>query len=335
MNYGKTLARFCVVTALAMLFTVGCRQTDSFYSNVLRSDVFYQVYEEHKFDFLWVIDNSGSMAPRRQVVRDNLQQFVNILGNKKAVDYQMAIVTTDMFSQSGDLVANASGLRVVKSETSKDPIADFASIINNVVDTPTSFWEQGLESAYQALYKHKDEFSRPGVPLIMIIMSDEDDYSCKDNCYGVEPEHNASWKPFSINRYVQYFQNVKKAENTDMFVFPIVITDADTCDFTSIGLRYMKVAEDVGGLSVSGSICDSKFYDSMLNVAKVIADRGSKFKLSTPSSGQGINVFVNQQLVPYSPDNYVYDQPTNSIIFTGAVPPKGAIVEVTYNQATN
>src|SRR5438128_672610 len=95
---------------VSILLTTSCRQTEEFYSNVMRSDIYTQQYSNQKVDFLWVMDNSGSMAPRRQFVRDNLQEFVNLLGNRKAADYQMAFATTNVHRDHGDLVASPSGL---------------------------------------------------------------------------------------------------------------------------------------------------------------------------------------------------------------------------------
>src|SRR4051812_19651910 len=102
----KNTIRLSVAAFLLVLLGVGgCKTDDMFYSNVLRSDVFYQLYSDSSFDFLWVMDNSGSMKSHRDFVRDNLQNFVNIMTSRKAVDYQMAVTDTDMFSHNGALVA--------------------------------------------------------------------------------------------------------------------------------------------------------------------------------------------------------------------------------------
>lgn len=326
-----------IICFLVVMFSTQCRQEDKFYSNVLRSDVFYQLYSDEAYDFLWVMDNSGSMKPRRDFVRDNLQNFLNVLTSRKAIDFQMAVVDTDMFSHNGALVKNPAGLEVVKSAESSNPVGDFASIINNVVDSPTSFWEQGLESAYQAIYQHKSKFSRVGIPLIIIFLTDEEDYSCQANCFGVEPEHNSDWIAFATSRYYNYFVNVKKAENTEVHIFPIVGVPSGACTVASLGTRYIEVqtqASDDGGMGVSASICNTELAASYQNIAKIISDRGVRFPLSDKASGTGINVYVNQVLIPYSPDNYIYDEETNSIIFTGAIPEKGSIIEVTYARST-
>ncbi len=322
---------------LALFFGLtGCRVDDSFFSNIQRSDVYVQQYSETRYDFLWVMDNSGSMATHRQFVKDNMQTFLNILNSRKAVDFQMAVTTTDMFTDAGRLIPAAGGLKVVKSATSADPSADFAAIVDAVVDTPlTSFWEQGLEGAYQAILNHKSEFSREGVPLIIIIVSDEDDYSCQSHCFGPEPENNPDTVLFPVTRYTSYFTNVKAMENTTTSVFPIVGVSTSDCIVASQGARYISVQETIGGTGVSGSICPDQLRASYESIARVIADRGMVFKLTTPSSGSGIRVYVDGQVIPYAPENYEFDATTNSIIFTGVVPSNGSVIEVSYSQKVN
>ncbi len=317
---------------VSLLVLTGCKTSETFYSTLLRSDVYVQEYDDTKFDFLWVVDNSGSMLSRRQFVRDNMQSFIQILNSRKAVDFQMAVTTTDMFSHAGALVEGAGGVKVVKSASSANASADFASIIDAVVDSPTSFWEQGLEASYQAVLNHKSEFSRPGVPLIVIYVTDEDDFSCMDQCFGVEPENNPNDVMFPMDRYKDYFANVKKAEKSVVYLFPIIGIESSTCTVASDGARYEELATEVGDLSASGSICSGELRQSYEAVAQVIADRGQVFRLSVPASGAGIKVFVDSELVPYSPDTYRYDAATNAIYFTGFVPRSGSVIEVTYSQ---
>jgi hypothetical protein len=329
----QAILKRTLVVAVALLSLVRCTFEDGFYSNLLRSDVFVQLYDDSKYDILWVFDNSGSMTSRRQFVVDNMQTFLTILNSRKAVDFQMAVTTTDMFSTSGNLIAANSGLRVVKSATSSNPVADFASIVANVGDSPTSFWEQGLESAYQAITNHKSEFSRQGVPLIVIILTDENDFSCQDNCFGIEPENNPNDVVFDTQRYIDYFSTVKKSERTELYLFPIIGLSTSNCTVASLGDRYVTVQEGVGGLSRSGSICSSDLAATYQGIARIISDRGMVFPLSSRASGAAIKLYVDGKFIAYDPANYLYDAESNSIVFTGAVPKTGSVIEVTYDQS--
>lgn len=325
-----------ILMAVVALGLSSCKTGDSFYTNVLRSDVFVQQYDNRNYDFLWVMDNSGSMTDRRQYVRDNLQRFVNILNSRKAVNYQMAVTTTDQFTTAGNLIsAPGTGLQVVKSATSSNPVADMATIINNVQDSPTSFWEQGLESAYQAVLNHKAQFSRNGVPLTVIVISDSDDWSCQDNCWGVEPENNPNWTQFPLQRYIDYFQNVKSPDNSEAYVFAITGTSASTCTVEFQGARFEALVSALGGISSAGSVCLNQIQSTFDGIARTLADRGVKFTLTQPASIDGINVFVDGRPISYSADNgWIFEASDNSVVFTGlSIPPNGSVVEITYNQA--
>lgn len=316
---------------IAALGLSGCKETSRFYTNAFRADIHVQLYDEHQYDFLWCLDSSNSMASRRAFIRDNIQRFIGIMSTRKAVDYQMSVVTTDVFQDGGALIASPVGKTVVKS-SDIDPLGDFASIIENIKGSKSDFWEQCLESVYQAIYQHRDDFSRKGVPLVVVIVSDEDDWSCKDDCYGVQPENNTNWKPWGLERYIQYFSNVKAIENSDITLFPIVGMDQNDCMVPSLGGRYMAVADALGGMSKSGSICQSKFKESYEAIAKIIADKGIRFPLDRPSDGKGISVFVDRVFVPYGEDGWMFEPKTNSIVFMNRIPSKNAIVEITYNE---
>jgi len=327
----KTI-KILVLLLLAILLTQ-CRSEDRFYSNVLRSDVFVQLFDDTKYDFLWVFDNSVSMKTKRDYVKDNMNSFLQTLQSRKAIDYQMAVVTTDYFSHAGALVSSPSGIKVVSS-LSADPVGDFAAVVNNVQNSGTSFWEQGLESAYEAIYSQGNEFIREGVPLIIIFLTDEDDYSCESNCFGIQPEHQSNWNAFSVDRYINLLKNLNNNDGNEVSVFPIVGTSGSTCTVPSLGDRYVAVQEGVGGFGVAGSICSQELPESYENIARIIADRGVRFQLNDLASGAGIQVFLDEQLVPYSEDNgYVYDPDSNSIIFSGSyIPDDGQTIEVLYSE---
>jgi hypothetical protein len=276
------------------------------------------------------------MDDKRAYLQNNIQTFVNTLTTRKAISYQMAAVTIDYFSNRGNLVASPTGKTVVSNTTSATPVQDFAAIIGNITDTATSFWDQGLESAYQAAVQHGSTFIRSGVPLVIITVTDGDDLSCQTNCTGYEPPHNFLWVPFPIDRYATYFSQLKAAQNSEVVVYPIIgYTGVSQCDFESNGTRYlgfMNAANQSGDGAVVGSVCINDIATSYNNIAQTIADRGTVFPLSEPANGQGITVYVNGVVVPNDPSNYIYDAVQNAIEFTGTAPTKGSTIQVIYNQ---
>ncbi|NBT59314.1 hypothetical protein EBT16_11080, partial [bacterium] len=88
----------------ASLVVMGCKESALFYTTSWQRAVFTQTKAESSFDFLWVLDNSGSMKPRRDYLRDNLANFLDTLNSRKAINYQMAVVTTDAFRDNGALI---------------------------------------------------------------------------------------------------------------------------------------------------------------------------------------------------------------------------------------
>ncbi|MBI4402765.1 MAG: hypothetical protein HY537_01310 [Deltaproteobacteria bacterium] len=336
--------RFLLVTVALWMVLASCSQQDTFYSNVFRSDVFSQLYSIDQYDFLWVMDNSDSMRDKRDYVKNRMSVFVQLLNGRKAIDYQMAITTTDYFTNAGKLVKSPEDLEVVSSN-SNDPMGDFGRLVNAIDDSPTSFWEQGLESSMKTIGTYGSKFMRAGVPLIVIFLADEQDYSCDptksgtpDNrgCYGVEPEHNPLYVPYSMDRYINFFKDVQKAREIDISVFPIVGMSSSTCTLASLGTRYQSLEEGLEG-GATGSICNAELADSMDTIARMIADRGIRFPLSSNATGTGVRVFVNGVQIPYSSENgFVYEAETNSIVFTGnAIPINGAIIEVSYSEKQN
>jgi len=311
----------------------GCKEGASFYTNSLMSQRFIQPKTESSYDFLWVLDNSGSMKPRRDYLKNNLDSFLEILNSRKAINFQMAVVTTDAFHDNGALVKTAGGIEVVSSATSSHPTSDFSDLVNSIVDTSTSFWEQGLENSYQAIIKNASKFSRRGVPLVVVYLTDENDYSCESSCWGVEPENNTTWKEFDMSRYTSFFQNYKKDEGTEVVMFPIVGISQEKCTVASLGTRYVTLSDSLGSFGQSGSICDSDLADSYNNIAKIIADRGNVFQLSTPAIASSIQVYVNNVLQDPSVANYTFDSAQNSVVFNGTLPAVGSEIQVLFDEA--
>lgn len=216
--------------------------------------------------FLWVFDNSGSMTERRAAVVANMKEFLEILQSHHAFPYKMGVTTVDMFTDQGKLIASKSGKKIVDS-TSEDPVKDFMEIVDNISDSATSFWEQGLESAYQAIQREPALFQKKDSLLNIIIVSDSNDYSCKDDCYGVEPENNPNWKQHPTSRYIEYFKLLTDA-NTKVSVFPMVGTVDAPCFIESVGARYI---ETVTGYGFVGSICNSHFKLKLLQIADTLS----------------------------------------------------------------
>src|SRR5688500_10837964 len=60
----------------------------------------YNQESASKVDVLWVIDNSGSMAEEQENLARNFQSFIELF-TRGAVDYRIAVTTTDVFGDAG------------------------------------------------------------------------------------------------------------------------------------------------------------------------------------------------------------------------------------------
>ncbi len=216
------------------------------------------------WSILWVVDNSASMQTQRATLAKKAGDFIRRLQAQGVRNFRMAVTTTDFITLEGSLVAAANGNKVAHS-SSADPAGDFAAIVNAVSDSSTSFWEQGLESAHQAIAKEGNAFLKDGDRLAVIYVTDEDDYSCEKDCFGVEPEHNPNWKAYPLKRYLLAFSELRTKRNIETTVFPIVGVLEGTCAVASYGVRYAKIRSQVGGLTAS--ICPVEFEKSLVTVA--------------------------------------------------------------------
>jgi len=260
---------------------------------------------------LWVIDNSGSMQSQRATLAKKGGEFIRRLQSQGVRDFRMAITTTDFVTLEGALIHTADGKSLVDS-SSADPAADFAALVNAVADSPTSFWEQGLESAYKAIELHGNVFLKDGAPLAVIYVSDEDDYSCEKDCFGVEPEHNPNWKPYPLERYLLAFSELRAKRNIQATVFPIVGVLEGVCAVASYGVRYAKVRSQVGGLTAS--ICPVEFEKSLVTVAEY---------MTSTDAPTAPTVLVNpivlpdaQERVPYTADLSPFVKGSGTLTFS-------------------
>jgi hypothetical protein len=326
------LATKIIASIIALVTVSGCKEAATFYTNSLRSQSFVQPSNGSRYDFLWVLDNSGSMKPRRDYLRDRLNGFLSILNSRKVIDYQFAVVTTDAFKDQGALVKSNAGIEVVKSKSSLTPSKDFSEMVDSITDSQFSFWEQGLENSFLAITKNGNQFMRNGVPLVVVYLTDEDDFSCKEACWGVEPENNQDWKSYDIEKYITFFQELKKNEGSEAVLFPIIGTSVEKCSVPSLGLRYQTVAEEIGLYGQVGSICDSDLEESYNNIARIIADRGNVFKLDTPALAASIRVYVNKILINANSGIYSFDSSNNSIVFNKQLPSPGSQIEVLFEE---
>ena len=150
------MKRNFVAGASLLLLLLACQPVKLV--KTLPPDVRVDTYSQQaasKIDVLWVIDDSGSMAPRQENLAKNFQAFIDVFA-KGSIDFRLAVTTTDIFKVRGQL----KGSPRILTPSTPNLLAAFS---NNVkVGTLGSPYEAGLQAAQLALQLQTDANAPPG-----------------------------------------------------------------------------------------------------------------------------------------------------------------------------
>lgn len=288
--------------SLALLIALGsgCDCTGQKLRRTLPPDVRVDTYLQQaasKIDVLWVIDNSGSMAPRQENLARNLQSFINEF-TRNAIDYRIAVTTTDIFKEAGAFVGNPR----VLSPTTPSVLNAFAA--NVKVGINGSPYEVGMEAARLAIEKQQATNdatvaqckamctpSKPACPaecevkaeftflrrdayLYIVFVSDEDDKSAQD-----------------VRYFYRYFATAKGIGNDGTVRTAAIMGDVPTnaCGATP-GVKYKAMSDLTGG--EVGSICDANFAAALKKLASNAVGLKRKFALQVKPNIQTLQVFL-------------------------------------------
>lgn len=285
------------------------------------------VQDDATVDILWVIDNSGSMANKRDRLAKSFDQFIRTLTTEQ-VSFHIGVTTTDMTKTgagfSGQLIASPT----VITNTTPNPVAAFT---DHVTMPPSRVEdEQGLAAGLAAVTEPLASganagFLRPNANLAIIVVSDEDDHSLGDPAY-----------------FARRFRALKGVGNEDTVTYSAVAGDLpDGCvapgdqnllwGKAKAGKRYKKVTDLTHG--IFASICAADFNDTLTTLGLAFAGLRRIFPLSATPVVSSLQVFVNNVAVGQSRTNgWIYDATSLSIQFLGNfVPPPGATIEIHYD----
>jgi hypothetical protein len=290
-----------VLAALALC--AACREPDlrPALPPGVRVDTYAQVVAQ-KVDVLWVVDNSGSMAPHQANLARNFQAFISEFV-RSAVDFRIGVTTTDLFADDGRLREG----RVLSPQTQGIDAA-FGQLVR--VGTGGSAFEAGLEAARRALERRLGEnqqaydaitrcqdacrpgadavscrercvadssiaFLRPDAFLFVVFVTDEEDKSAGD-----------------VRGYYRFFKTAKGVGNDGMVTTAAIIGDVPTpkCEDATAGERYANLSGLTGG--ELGSICDAEFASALERLARNAVGLRRKFSLGAAPNVQTLQVRV-------------------------------------------
>ncbi len=352
------LAALC--TALLQL---GCEKGADSFSTLAASENFNQAAAvvNNKIDILWVVDNSGSMAPLQANLVANFNSFIANF-QAKGFDFQIGVTTTDAYlaganfqnnsskSLLRDGVTTHSGYRIINNST---PDISGAFVINATQGINGAGDERAFGSLVETLNNPANSsFHRPGAYLAVVILSDEDDFSDKigSTLAAARAQNSADHNYNNTNlmtsaELISFLDNVTGSTPTSRSYNVSAITVIDNAcrvshynsavaaQSTLIGTRYMDLVQKTNG--ILGSVCDASYASSLNFIQQRITELATQFKLDRLPLVDSIKILSNEISVPQDSQNgWTYDSGANAIIFHGsAVPSASAVIKVSYDPA--
>ena len=264
----------------------------------LRVDAYAQ-QSASKVDVLWVVDNSGSMAPRQENLARNFQAFLALL-RQGSIDFRLAVTTTDVFARPGELVgtppllapdtpdlegAFARNVRVGTSGSAYEAGLEAARLVLEREAMKAAPWREALiacEAGCDAQACREDcaarypiEFLRPEAFLYLVFVTDEDDRS-----------------PYELRAYWRAFEQAQGIGNDGTVVASAIMGDvpANGCG-AAPGQRYAELARMTGG--EVGSICAAEFADTLRSLSTSAVGLRRTFVLSHAPDPETLEVRVD------------------------------------------
>lgn len=254
-------------------------------------------------DFLFVIDNSGSMSGEQTAIQQAASDFASEL-NISNLDFHIGIITTDNSNLvNGDFIDNN--------------ITEFQNRVivgTNGSPTETGIWEAEQSLLSIALGDSVDGattlagYPRTGATLSVIILSDEpSQYTRRSGGSTFDPLNN-----LFVDRGYTFYS--------------IVNTNSDG--------QYIDLSDATGGTYTS--IYDLTAFPAIMgNIAASAGAAASGYRLSDDRfiNAASINVYVEGNLIPKDENNgWSFHEGTRTVLFHGsAIPNAGDQITVAYD----
>lgn len=262
-------------------------------------------------DLLWVVDNSCSMADEQQAVADAGSEMVALLSTTQ-LSWRLALTTTDQ--ADGSITARGVNGFTPSSPraTAEAASAAWAQAVD-ALGTGGSGEERGLvvgvaaaNAALPATAMETNTKFREGAAVIVVHMSDEEDFSVKQAAGGNDSNcaENAGKQQRIDTLTTQYRDYANQTSIAGLTTFAIHgiqpnATGADYCDFNNgsgdctggsqHGRSYVDVAAATGG--GTGSICGN-MSQVVQDIIRAGAGIASQIELTKPPISSTIRVVV-------------------------------------------
>jgi hypothetical protein len=290
-----------------------------------KTDTFTTGTAKSKADFLFVIDDSGSMSDDQDAVAKAAKDFTGVM-KTSGVSYRMAIITTG--DGAGESVDNSSyynsayyALKTYGIIENDDALFEKAILVGD----NGSYTETGIWNAEQALQSNGAitlaGMPQAGASLSVVIISDEpSQYTSRSG--GIEFDVN---KNLFLDRGIKVYSIISPSynyETTGLF------DEYNESQYDDLSMATQGMYSDIRNTNTNGVLDYSVI---MGQIAKDATGVSSSFVLASQAASitevkvDGVVVAANTQ------NGYSYNQASNSIVFHGtAIPTGGKTVTVTY-----
>ncbi|GMQ47837.1 vWA domain-containing protein [Vibrio sp. 10N] len=268
---------------------------------LLHNDSFTAVNQTvSKADFLFVIDNSGSMSDKQQAISDLTKAFTGTIQNA-GVDFMVGTITTDSDALRGQGFTN----NIDQIETDFKP------------GSRGSATERGIYYAEQALSPsgtvEQAGYPRPGASLSVVIMSDE-------------PNHYPWGEVFDIdnNLFVDNGYRVYSIVNPN---------DASNSQYDDLATRTLGKTLNINVTDEYGAFVETMAKNAGASSAGYeLTQAETKQILSSSIAVKVAGVSIDRN----STDGWQYYPLSKSIVFTGsAIPNEGENITIAYQYVEN
>lgn len=314
------------LTFLALMFAVSCgKQTQySYYDEgVAPISVDKRIYPasllstDNKVDILFVIDNSGSMAPIQDNVIRNSRIFLEQFSNQSYVSWKIGLVSTDK-GQAPFLGFDSSFDSSLI--TANDP-ASFERTVSTFQEAVSRLGTSGDSSEYVFyntrrvfdLYNGtaRPSFLRKNSHLVVIMITDEKEQS---EYFGVD---------YKASNFFNVMSRYKGGNKILRFYGAFGLKDLEGCSSTGydnfFGSEYEKIIQITGGVYMSA--CTSDFGTELAKIGKDITTLVGppSLLLKERPVVDTLKVYYKDKMLNPGPKNqggkWFYEEKTNTITF--------------------
>ena len=324
-----------------LLLTGGCDSTTHF-ADGFRVD---ELYHREAFtqlqpspaDLLWVIDTSCSMVDEQEALATNFPSFIEFFIERE-VPFRMGVTSTNVHEQDSDgLDGTLTGSPQWLDSNVIDVEDELVERLLLGID-PDHGDERGLHSSFVAIndgLASDPNFLRPEASLVVLIVSDEPDYStigAPDSDQFVDSGTYASW--------LNELKGGQRAQHSVIVgVSDLGIEDPNGClhnDFQGQpnlehgalrGDGYIEAALATGG-SVQ-SICEEDWTSSLYRLGTTSAGLLESFELAALPNVDTIEVRVEGS----TSDEWSYEPGLGAVLFQPhSIPEAGEDIVITYQE---